>query len=289
VGLSFWDRVKDTVPPSMQLLMPPERKPVFKYAKGSPGIEEEASARLENLVERIRNKVPDNEIVGLLGEFPEETRLSIFMNCLLLVGSKTFSHSHAIFERYKGVTEGLSKGPSSQLEILLALHQTWRTSSLHFSVLLDYMISLRMVSAACVLHWLFTLQSCLHQSWVWHVLLSCVTKTLNKINSDLTTLSAKHRASPEEGTGKALDTLKSQKKQMFLMLFSKFSQALTLSSSNELVFGWVEGRFKQFVRMFEAELQTCLEDVQKVFEAADSKVGQVWSTLSLAMQAASRR
>lgn len=290
VGLSFWDRVRDTVPPSMQVLMPLERKPVFKYQKGSPGIEEEESTQLENLMERMRAKVSDVEVLSQLEQFPAEKRLSIFMNCLLLVGAKTFSHSHACFERYKGVTESLSKGSTaSQLEILLALHQTWRTSSLHFSVLLDYLISLRMVSAACVLHWLFTLQSSFHQSWVWLVLLSCVNKTLYKMNYDLNSLSVKQQAAPDESTTKALVTLRLQKKQMFLMLFTKFSQALKLVSANELIFSWVEARFKQFVRTFELEIQFYLEDVQRIFEAADSKVGQVWSALSLAMQAASQR
>lgn len=297
VRLSFRDRIKDTLPSNFHNLLPDEPKAIFKYSKEAlEEADEERREELSALVEladllldKLRSKkVPSEETEEFLKENLDtpQKRLSLLFPTLLYAGSKTFSHLQSVITRYAPVVENL-KFEGSQRRLLVDVLETWRKSPKHVMVVVDRLVSLRVVSPAAVLDWVLANQTSYSESWVWQLLFGCVSDTLAKMNATLSDLkeqqkgfAAMNEDAKVQKTRRASDILCAQKKDMFLMICNRLKDALSYAEEQqELLLNLVEARFKQFIRMFHKDIANYMEDVAAVFEGGGA-AESAWNTYS---------
>ncbi|XP_037491219.1 nuclear cap-binding protein subunit 1 [Jatropha curcas] len=107
VRLSYWDKVKQSIEnaPALEELLPPKGAPNFKYMTedGKEITEQHAlSAELSN---KVKGRQTAREIISWVEEsvFPHhglEVTLTVVVQTLLDIGSKSFTHLITVLERY---------------------------------------------------------------------------------------------------------------------------------------------------------------------------------------------
>lgn len=115
--LSYYERVKKTVPEEFHIFMPD--KPTFYFKFDYAGIfsifydltslenNAEGSAEANDLFTKLRNKeTPENIVNNVLegpsfSKFTTEVKLDILVQCILKIGQKSFSHLLAALDRFE--------------------------------------------------------------------------------------------------------------------------------------------------------------------------------------------
>lgn len=109
IRLSYYERIKTSIPEEFLVMIPQAAPaPEFQYKNPEHPLHEQAKA----VIESLRAKKTVEEVRDILDKFnetqaqqgiDEQTRIratrELFLQCLLLVGSKSFSHVLNVVER----------------------------------------------------------------------------------------------------------------------------------------------------------------------------------------------
>ena len=149
---SYLEKLKENTPPELHALLPPEPVPVFRFDADDA----EASILMENL----RQKKPSEDIVLILGSdtfsrFTAEEKVSILMQCLQNLGSKTLTHFRGVFMRYKDTLRQLAV-PEHRMVMLNEVSMFWANSFQWISIGVDLLLTLRLVDSSTAVNWIFT-------------------------------------------------------------------------------------------------------------------------------------
>ncbi|TSK45881.1 Nuclear cap-binding protein subunit 1 [Bagarius yarrelli] len=137
--LSYHQRIVDIVPPSFSALIPPE--PLFHYKYG-----DESSSSLPGFVmattvgNAIKNRVSIDAILALLKEMPNPNqdedddegdgfnplKIDVFLQTLLHLAAKSFSHSFGALAKFHQVLKTLTESDEGKLHILRVVYEAWR-------------------------------------------------------------------------------------------------------------------------------------------------------------------
>lgn len=298
--LSFRKRLEETVSPALLPLLPVQPDPAWVFSKASlEGLEGAARAAQEtkrNAAEDVYDLVRSKNMDGareLLKEQldNDDDRVHVLAMAVLRAGSQSLSHLNAILSRAAATLAVFKKGKEGQLRVLGAVLDTWKTSPQHIIIVVQALERERVVSPAVVLEWVFQ-QSCFEESWMWALLMGSVGRTLVKIDAGLAQLErqvglcdkAGNEAKKTSAT-KALTTLTGQKKEMFVMVCTRFKAALETAAATDggALTAWVEGRFCHFLRQFRGPVTAYFEDVDAALGGASSE--SVWASLSTVFRA----
>ncbi|XP_054287102.1 nuclear cap-binding protein subunit 1 [Macrosteles quadrilineatus] len=167
--LSYYQRIKEIVPESFEALIPAPPVPHFKYqgegAAALPG--NNTAHQLESI---LRQKATSEEVLALLKELPnpredDETlpdsrfnplKIDVFVQTLLFLGSKSFSHSFAAISKYHYVFKILAESEEAQICILRSLYELWRDKQQMMCVLIDKMLKTQILECSAVANWIFS-------------------------------------------------------------------------------------------------------------------------------------
>uniref|UniRef100_A0AAX7SNL4 MIF4G domain-containing protein n=1 Tax=Astatotilapia calliptera TaxID=8154 RepID=A0AAX7SNL4_ASTCA len=269
--LSYHQRIVDIVPPTFSALIPAD--PIFTYkypdesASSLPGYP--MSITVSNA---IKNRASNEEILTVLKEVPNPNqeddddegesfnplKIDVFLQTLLNLAAKSFSHSFSALGKFHEILKTLANSDEGKLHLLKVLYEVWRNHPQMIAVLVDKLIRTQVVDCAAVANWLFS-QDMAHEFtrlFIWEILHSTIRKMnkhVQKIQKELEEAKDKlekqqHKrrdsgddedmdknSEDEEGQleeqierlQEKVESAQSEQKNLFLVIFQRFIMLLT--------------------------------------------------------------
>lgn len=195
--LSYHQRVVDSVPGSFRGFAPDKPDPTFKY-EALPETENNMTCMISaKLVNAIKAKCAPEEIQAILKEVPDDEgsdqatclRNSIFVQTLLNMGNKSFSHSFAAIAKFHPTLKTLNETEEAQLSTLKSVFELWNCHQQMMVVLVDKMLKTQIVECAAVANWLFSREMVKEftkaYSWeILHLTIRKMNKHVNKLSKE---------------------------------------------------------------------------------------------------------
>ncbi|CAI5653100.1 unnamed protein product [Oreochromis niloticus] len=269
--LSYHQRIVDIVPPTFSALIPADPIFTYKYADESasslPGYP--MSITVSNA---IKNRASNEEILTVLKEVPNPNqeddddegesfnplKIDVFLQTLLNLAAKSFSHSFSALGKFHEILKTLANSDEGKLHLLKVLYEVWRNHPQMIAVLVDKLIRTQVVDCAAVANWLFS-QDMAHEFtrlFIWEILHSTIRKMnkhVQKIQKELEEAKDKlekqqHKrrdsgddedmdknSEDEEGQleeqierlQEKVESAQSEQKNLFLVIFQRFIMLLT--------------------------------------------------------------
>uniref|UniRef100_A0AAQ5Z503 MIF4G domain-containing protein n=1 Tax=Amphiprion ocellaris TaxID=80972 RepID=A0AAQ5Z503_AMPOC len=265
--LSYHQRIVDIVPPTFSALIPAEPLFIYKYedesASSLPGY-----AVTVTVGNAIKNRASNEEILTILKEVPNPNqeddddegesfnplKIEVFLQTLLHLAAKSFSHSFSALGKFHEILKTLTDSDEGKLHILKVVYEVWRNHPQMIAVLVDKMIRTQVVDCAAVANWLFS-QDMAHEFtrlFIWEILHSTIRKMnkhVQKIQKELeeakdklekqqhkrVSLFMDKNSEDEEGQleeqierlQEKVESAQSEQKNLFLVIFQRFIMLLT--------------------------------------------------------------
>jgi len=165
IRLSYYERIKSIIPEEFHALVPSAAPaPNFAYKD----IKDPLHAQAKVVIESLRTKKTADEVRTILDKYKEEVRATgvdeqeqnqrvreMFVQCLLLVGSKSFSHILNVVERYLDVLRFVNATPDGRLHTVQIVASFWEHNTQFLGILLDKLLNYRVIDPASVINWIF--------------------------------------------------------------------------------------------------------------------------------------
>ncbi|MGH0133444.1 UNVERIFIED_CONTAM: hypothetical protein FKN15_077359 [Acipenser sinensis] len=268
--LSYHQRIVDIVPANFSALIPANPIFVYKYM-------DESSSSLPGypvtiaISNAIINRSSNDEILTILKDVPNPNqeddddegdsfnplKIDVFLQTLLHMAAKSFSHSFSALAKFHEVLKSLTDSDEGKLHILRVVYEAWRNHPQMISVLIDKMIRTQIVDCAAVANWIFSpdMAHDFTRFYVWEILHSTVRKMnkhVQKIQKELETakekLEKQHSRKKDSGDEEEdknsdeedglleeqierlqekVESAQSEQKNLFLVIFQRFIMMLT--------------------------------------------------------------
>ncbi|XP_062405532.1 nuclear cap-binding protein subunit 1 [Sardina pilchardus] len=269
--LSYHQRIVDIVPPSFSALIPADPLFVYKYGEDTstslPGYA--VSISVGNA---IKNRATNEEIIAVLRDVPNPNqeddddegdsfnplKIEVFLQTLLHLAAKSFSHSFSALAKFHEVLKAISDSDEGKLHILKVVYQVWKAHPQMIAVLVDKMVRTQIVDCAAVANWVFS-QDMAHdftRFYMWEILHSTLRKMnkhVQKVQKELEEakdkLEKQQHKKKDSGDEEEMDRLsgdedmqleeqierlqekveaaQSEQKNLFLVIFQRFIMMLT--------------------------------------------------------------
>lgn len=194
VRLSYWDKVKQSIEnaPTLEELLPPKGGPSFKYSTEDGKERNEQHALSMELSSMVKGRQVSREVISWIEEsvipvHGSEVALSVVVQTLLDIGSKSFTHLITVLERYGQVIAKLCHDQDKQVVLIDEVSSYWKNSAQMTAIAIDRMMGYRLISNFAIVKWVFSSENIeqFHTSdHPWEILRNAVSKTYNRI-SDL--------------------------------------------------------------------------------------------------------
>lgn len=224
--LSFYERMRDIVPPDFEPLLPEKPEPKFKYAIEKSTLPGQFLSN--TLLTKIRNKTTPEDIIEILkeplmsenGEIMEPadlgisnpTKVDAFVQTLLFIASKSFSHAFAAITKFISVFKALGETDDGQLQILRSTFDLWSADQQMLTVLIDKMLKTQIIECSSVANWIFSKDMIpeFTKLYIWEILsltinkmsrhVDRLTRELNEAREKLRTTAAISNSSDDSDT-----------------------------------------------------------------------------------------
>ena len=269
VRLSFWERIQQTVPEELMLLMPHQPIPAFRFevdsaastaGGGVDGMEEEKVDKVEGkgetegsgglaavakaVLDRVREKTSAEELVAYLDSSLSASSslssslsspLQLLLPCLLHAGHKSYSHLFALFDRYApAIAHFIPLSPLSPLHIVRSVAEYWQHSHQHVLVVLDRVMERGWVRPAVVVEWaLGGKVDDMQKGTVWEVVAMAMDRVMERASGG-------SGVSVGGGQGEAVEGVAA--------VLVGLSRVLRVGSANEGLRPYVESRVRGVIR-----------------------------------------
>ncbi|KAM4640420.1 nuclear cap-binding protein subunit 1 isoform 5-T5 [Amazona ochrocephala] len=312
--LSYHQRIIDLVPASFSVLSPANPVCMYKYADESnrslPGYTVALCLTIA-----IKNKASNDEIFGILKDVPNPNqeddddegfsfnplKIEVFVQTLLHLAAKSFSHSFSALAKFHEVFKTLAESDEGKLHVLRVVYEVWKNHPQMIAVLVDKMIRTQIVDCAAVANWIFSseLAHDFTRFYVWEILHSTIRKMnkhVLKIHKELEDTKArlarqhKRRDSDDddddddrstdredgpleeqiERLQEKVESAQSEQKNLFLVIFQRFIMLLT----EHLVRCETGG-----IDVFTPWYKSCIERLQQIFLQHHQIIQQYMVTL----------
>ncbi|KAM8984305.1 nuclear cap-binding protein subunit 1 isoform 2-T2 [Guaruba guarouba] len=312
--LSYHQRIIDLVPASFSVLSPANPVCMYKYADESnrslPGYTVALCLTIA-----IKNKASNDEIFGILKDVPNPNqeddddegfsfnplKIEVFVQTLLHLAAKSFSHSFSALAKFHEVFKTLAESDEGKLHVLRVVYEVWKNHPQMIAVLVDKMIRTQIVDCAAVANWIFSseLAHDFTRFYIWEILHSTIRKMnkhVLKIHKELEDTKArlarqhKRRDSDDddddddrstdredgpleeqiERLQEKVESAQSEQKNLFLVIFQRFIMLLT----EHLVRCETGG-----IDVFTPWYKSCIERLQQIFLQHHQIIQQYMVTL----------
>ncbi|GLU19292.1 hypothetical protein SLE2022_355520 [Rubroshorea leprosula] len=229
VRLSYWDKIKQSIENAHALeeLLPPKGGPNFKYTLEN-GLEKtdlhKLSAELNN---KVKGRSTAREIISWVEEsiFPVhglEVTLSIVVQTLLDIGSKSFTHLITVLERYGQVIAKICPDHDKQAMLISEVSSFWENNAQMTAIAIDRMMGYRLISNLAIVRWVFSptnIEQFHTSDCPWEILRNAVSKTFNRISDLRKEISSlkKSLVSAEKATAQAKAELEAAESKLTLV------------------------------------------------------------------------
>ncbi|XP_023014411.2 nuclear cap-binding protein subunit 1-like [Leptinotarsa decemlineata] len=322
--LSYYQRVREILPEGFSKFIPERAEPDYKYAHEGAASLPGTSAALQ-LVVSIRQKCTPEEVLAVLEDLPnprsEEEgggrfnplKIDVFVQTLLNLGSKSFSHSFAAMSKFHYVFRILAESEEAQICILRNVFELWHNHQQMMTVLIDKMLKTQIVGCSAVANWIFSKEMSVEfaKMYVWEIL----HLTIKKMNTHVIKLGDELAESREKlaraesrysdsdeskkkrgDTGKPteemvermeekLEAAQADQKKLFLIIFQRFIMIL----SEHLVrcdtdgkdysthwYTWTIGRLQQMFLAHHEQVQKYSSTLEALLFTQDHRIFEVF-------------
>ncbi|KAF0552907.1 ARM repeat-containing protein [Gigaspora margarita] len=311
IRYSYYDRIRSTIPEEFLILFPTaEPSTNFRYEDPDHRLNSFATS----LISKLRNKSPNSEIQAHLEEvgksFPdlpakekEQTIRDLFVQCVLMLGSKSFSHVLNVIERYLLILQSLNETPESRLHTVKIVAEFWVNNTQFLGILLDKLLNYRVIDAIAVISWLFSneMEKDIAKSYVWEIMKNTINKVISRVKQviskremvlnpqseiggqgvDITSEEDKKINTQELHTVEnTLNAVTREQKEVLLKVAQMFvslldnrlktyeSQGIT-DAMSQLCFWWAYGFFKEIARTYQPQISTFLVTMETIVITPD--------------------
>ncbi|KAH0556545.1 nuclear cap-binding protein subunit 1 [Cotesia glomerata] len=282
--LSYHQKIREMMPENYAELIPAMPEPIFKFAaKGASSLPGTVAA--SELVASIRRKCTPEEALNILNSLPGQNeneeansfnplKIEVFVQTLLHLGCKSFSHSFAAISKYHYVFKVLAETEESQICILQNMFALWKNHHQMLVVLTDKFLKTGIIECSTVAKWIFSkeMESEFTKIYVWEILHLTIRKKnqhVIKLSKELAEAKEKLRRTERgsgssseedeankdterptedavEGMEEKLEAAESDQKNLFLIIFHGFTMCLTdRVDYNTHWYKWTIGRLQQ--------------------------------------------
>uniref|UniRef100_A0A452U7X4 Nuclear cap-binding protein subunit 1 n=1 Tax=Ursus maritimus TaxID=29073 RepID=A0A452U7X4_URSMA len=263
--LSYHQRILDIVPPTFSALCPANPTCIYKYGDESNSLPGHSVALC--LAVAFKSKATNDEIFSILKDVPNPNqdddddegfsfnplKIEVFVQTLLHLAAKSFSHSFSALAKFHEVFKTLAESDEGKLHVLRVMFEVWRNHPQMIAVLVDKMIRTQIVDCAAVANWIFSseLSRDFTRLFVWEILHSTIRKMnkhVLKIQKELEEakekLARQHKRRSDdddrssdrkdgaleeqiERLQEKVESAQSEQKNLFLVIFQRFIMILT--------------------------------------------------------------
>lgn len=146
------------------------------------------SLRAKNSIEQIEQTLESMKnaprLESLTANEREDFIRELFTECVLMLGSKSFSHVLNVIERYLTILQRMNSTPEARLHTVKIVAQFWKNNTQFMGILLDKMLNYRVVDAIAIVKWVFepeVWQNEWHRSFVWDILKNTLNKVISRV------------------------------------------------------------------------------------------------------------
>ncbi|ELT97533.1 hypothetical protein CAPTEDRAFT_202900 [Capitella teleta] len=264
--LSYHKRLIEIVPGAFEPLLPVAPKPRYKFeGEGSEKLAGKVAA--QELKQVICSKCSPEQAVDVLRDLPNPLtdddgsdmsgiynplKIEVFVQTLLHLGAKSFSHSFAAIAKFHQVLRAFGETQDAQICILKSVYELWQDNQHMLVFLVDKLLKTQVVGCGAVANWIFSpeMSGDFTCSYVWEIMHSSI-KKMNKHVQKLTkeVEDAKDRFEAAERRARdgldedndddvpseeqiermeeKLEEAQSEQKNLFLIIFQRFIIILT--------------------------------------------------------------
>ncbi|GAB5579940.1 nuclear cap-binding protein subunit 1 isoform X1 [Prionailurus iriomotensis] len=218
-----------------------------RYEHGSPLVMCKRNGSYRRIREIIPRNIPDE------GFSFNPLKIEVFVQTLLHLAAKSFSHSFSALAKFHEVFKTLAESDEGKLHVLRVMFEVWRNHPQMIAVLVDKMIRTQIVDCAAVANWIFSseLSRDFTRLFVWEILHSTIRKMnkhVLKIQKELEEakekLARQHKRRSDdddrssdrkdgaleeqiERLQEKVESAQSEQKNLFLVIFQRFIMILT--------------------------------------------------------------
>ncbi|KAG2179839.1 hypothetical protein INT43_003625 [Umbelopsis isabellina] len=268
VRLSYYDRVKTTIPEKFHVIMASEPPAPSQELLNA---EHPHSAIAKQILGMLRQKKDADELNGVLAELKQrelesgqtqeqadDTAREVFTQCVLLLGAKSFSHVLNVIERCLEVLRSLNQNPAERLHTVRIIARFWKSNTQLLGVLLDKFMNYRIIDPTSIISWIFENEQSeqVGRSYLWEILHVTLNKVINRAQHVQTKLNgfkdthSKNEVARRDSISESveaerqqeltaiqsvessLETVTREQKEVFMVVLQKFVQSLQDMYSN---------------------------------------------------------
>ncbi|CAO3608326.1 unnamed protein product [Cunninghamella blakesleeana] len=300
IRLSYYERIKTSLPENFTPLISPQAPgPNFAYGDANHSLNLPA----KQIVEHLRAKKSVEEVRELLERIKQDLSnqdmdekkqsyvvQDLFIQSLLQVGAKSFSHILNVIERYLEIMRHFNSTQDDKLNTVRTVAFFWKNNSQFLGILLDKLLNYRILDPSSVILWVFESDNINNpgRACIWEILKNTISKVVSRATQVKNRLEnfqqlhadneAKRAANPTNELAKAeaqqeldtiqiaeksLATVNREQKEVFVLVYQQFTkciQSLLTALSNEnrnpdedWIYWWISGWFKEFLRNYHNE------------------------------------
>lgn len=156
VRLSYHDRIMEITPDWAKPLMPSVPQCCVNHEIPDETVE----LTYNSLLKLIQDRTSVEDVLDFI-KAQEHLSLAktrkLFLQCLMMAGSKTLSHAVILIERYLSILQELH--PKEDLECrqdtVQIIAELWKSSAQHFQFIVERLLHYRIVSSPAIVQWVF--------------------------------------------------------------------------------------------------------------------------------------
>ncbi|TPX38878.1 hypothetical protein SeLEV6574_g07548, partial [Synchytrium endobioticum] len=335
VRLAYYDRIKATLPASYKnvstVFWESAPRPNFKYELPVPDdapltdlitelkIKMTAKSSAEDvfsILDHIRSHVSArNRETGanmnLDAEInPDDVAREAFVQCLLHVGHKSFSHSLTAIERYLTILKSLAVFSAAKYHMVQIVAEYWYYKPEMMEILLDKLVNYGVIDSPSLISWVLAPETLEEGCTRWYLrtiletalrkLRLKVTQTKSKLNTAEEDMRMRQEALSREGTMQGMNdeddddaaasveplraivnAAEKEQREAYMNLFQKFKDAMNNKIQSDIVnqvtdtpntywWRWVSGFFRSVVREFEPQVKSMLVTLESIVFTDDT-------------------
>ncbi|KAF9973203.1 Component of the cap-binding complex (CBC) [Actinomortierella ambigua] len=261
IRLAYYERIKEALPEDFQKFIAPEAPaPCWKFESPDHPYNAMAlavlnSLRAKNSIEQIEQTLDSMKnaprLEGLSASEREDFIRDLFVQCVLMLGSKSFSHILNVIERYLVILQKMNSTPEARLHTVKIVAAFWKNNTQFLGILLDKMLNYRVVDPIAIVKWVFepemhgkdikqgeeggesgeTAGQEWYRSYVWEILKNTLNKVLSRVAQVKDKLEEVRREADVDPTKprdvveaveNTLSIVNREQKEVFLTLYQKF-------------------------------------------------------------------
>jgi nuclear cap-binding protein subunit 1 len=317
IRLSYYARIEQITPHELHHLLPEKKEPHPPWERDDDDNDDSTRISLvsKKLLSKMQKKDPVDVVIQWLdGDSQEEDnthtivkdlssneRVNIIINCLLIVGKKSFSHLLSSLERYEDFIPKYIINKEARLQALKSLIQCWETSPQQIIICADKFQTYQIVTPITIVEWFFSPSSrkLYTKQWPWELLYATFDKlvsTHRRLHHQLKEIENPNQRPNATQTDidhfreleSKLATSMKEQKDNFLFFFQRFEVILRESLikfkdqnteddlSNEQWLKITLGHLKAFGRKYYKQLRGLYGTLDILFSNTEPTISDFW-------------